>query len=58
MNFPPESAEFSGQEKEMGETPRWRSEELFRGQREITIEHSGTVYRLRITKAGKLILNK
>ena len=34
------------------------SADLFRGFREITIEHCGQHYRLQITKAGKLILNK
>lgn len=36
----------------------WRSEELFSGRREVVIEHDGARYRLLITKAGKLILNK
>lgn len=36
----------------------FRSEELFAGMREIVIEHSKDQYRLLITKAGKLILNK
>ena len=35
-----------------------RSNELFSGNREVTIEHGGAYYRLMITKAGKLILNK
>jgi hemin uptake protein HemP len=34
------------------------SSDLFRGSREIVIEHCGQHYRLQITKAGKLILNK
>ena len=34
------------------------SEELFRGDRCILIDHYGTIYRLRKTKQGKLILNK
>ena len=34
------------------------SANLFRGAREIIIEHGSQRYRLRITKAGKLILNK
>lgn len=34
------------------------SEDLMRGQRELLIEHAGEVYRLRITRNGKLILNK
>lgn len=36
----------------------FRSEELFQGKREVLIEHSGVFYRLKITKSGKLILNK
>jgi Hemin uptake protein len=34
------------------------SEELFRGTAEIAIKHAGAFYRLKITKQGKLILNK
>ncbi len=34
------------------------SHELFTGNREILIEHKNEFYRLMITKAGKLILNK
>jgi len=34
------------------------SEELFRGAQEIVIVHSGSFYRLKITRQGKLILNK
>ena len=32
--------------------------ELFAGRSEIKIAHDNAVYRLRITRAGKLILNK
>ena len=35
-----------------------RSEELFASEREIVIVHGESQYRLLITKAGKLILNK
>ena len=35
-----------------------RSEDLFGNDREIIIEHRDSRYRLQITKAGKLILNK
>jgi hemin uptake protein HemP len=35
-----------------------RSTELFAGRREICIEHAGQLYRLRITRSGKLILQK
>ncbi len=34
------------------------SQELFQGKREIIIQHLNEQYRLLITKAGKLILNK
>ena len=34
------------------------SEDLFQGQRELLIEHAGETYRLRLTRNGKLILNK
>jgi hemin uptake protein HemP len=34
------------------------AEELFRGRREIVIEHEGARYRLRITRRNKLILQK
>lgn len=41
-----------------GSGPRLSSRELFRGQREIVILHAGHEYRLRITRADKLILTK
>ncbi|MGA1802320.1 hemin uptake protein HemP [Rhizobium sp. HT1-10] len=34
------------------------SAEIFRGQSEIVIRHEGFTYRLKITRQGKLILNK
>lgn len=34
------------------------SHTLFQGEREIGIEHAGSLYRLKITRQGKLILNK
>ena len=34
------------------------SEDLFQGEREVIIKHSKDSYRLLVTKAGKLILNK
>ena len=34
------------------------SEELFQGAREVVIRHANDFYRLLVTKAGKLILNK
>jgi len=35
-----------------------RSEDLLAGQREVFIVHRGEVYRLRVTRRGKLILHK
>ena len=37
---------------------RVTSREIFRGEREIVILHGGHEYRLRITRADKLILTK
>ena len=34
------------------------SQSLFQGDHEIGIEHHGSLYRLKITRQGKLILNK
>jgi hemin uptake protein HemP len=34
------------------------SQELLQGEREVLILHSGEVYRLRLTRNGKLILQK
>jgi hemin uptake protein HemP len=34
------------------------SEELLRGGREVLIQHADEIYRLRVTRSGKLILHK
>ncbi|MGO4436573.1 hemin uptake protein HemP [Rhizobium sp. RAF56] len=34
------------------------SADIFRGQNEILIRHAGAIYRMKITRQGKLILNK
>ncbi|MEK1886990.1 MAG: hemin uptake protein HemP [Phyllobacterium sp.] len=34
------------------------SDALFDGSKEVGIEHAGSLYRLKITRQGKLILNK
>ena len=41
-----------------GDLPVISSEELFGGASEIGIRHEGGLYRLKITRQGKLILNK
>ncbi|MEO8151566.1 MAG: hemin uptake protein HemP [Rhizobacter sp.] len=38
--------------------PRISSEQLMAGAKEVLIEHHGTLYRLRQTALGKLILTK
>ena len=35
---------------------RFRSQDLFKGARELVIDHDGRLYQLRITQNGKLIL--
>ncbi|MET0170608.1 MAG: hemin uptake protein HemP [Aliihoeflea sp.] len=40
------------------ELRRVKSSDLFAGQTEIGIDHGGSLYRLKITRQGKLILNK
>ncbi len=40
------------------ETKTISSDNLFAGSHEIGIEHRGSLYRLTITRQGKLILNK
>ncbi len=37
---------------------RYNSNELFEGRNEIEINHKGELYRIRITRNGKLIMNK
>ena len=41
-----------------GETPVIESSKLFHGSTEIGIAHEGALYRLKITRQGKLVLNK
>lgn len=39
-------------------TQTWQSSELFGDAKLIRIDHGGETYQLRITRQGKLILNK
>lgn len=41
-----------------GADKRLSTEDLFHGKKEILIDHEGEVYRLRITRRNKLILQK
>jgi hemin uptake protein HemP len=36
----------------------WASAELLQGSKEALIEHQGQIYRLRLTRSGKLLLHK
>jgi hemin uptake protein HemP len=40
------------------EKPVWSSEQIMQGQREVFIKHGTETYRLMLTKANKLILQK
>lgn len=59
---PPQTSEtLTSPKAEMQQSPmtgaaRIKSEDLFRDQREIEIEHHGRIYRLRVTQLNKLIL--
>lgn len=44
--------------RETGQLPEYDTRTLFEGGREIVIHHAGSAYRMKITKQGKLILNK
>jgi hemin uptake protein HemP len=35
-----------------------KSEDILRGSKEVVIEHAGAIYRLKLTRQNKLILNK
>jgi hemin uptake protein HemP len=48
----------ASQHSALNEKRTFRSEELFKNDREVLIVHGEMRYRLQITKAGKLILNK
>lgn len=41
-----------------GTRPRVPSHDILRGSAEVEIDHRGTLYRLRVTSLGKLILTK
>lgn len=54
-----ETPKSSGNDSPAASPPRSiRSEELFLDQREILILHCQDIYRLRLTRSGKLILTK
>jgi hemin uptake protein HemP len=51
-------ASISGKPPATSSARRWRSAELFGPEQEVEIEHGQSVYRLRLTSLGKLILTK
>lgn len=48
----------AGQNTSENQIPEISSQDLLQGSREIHIRHGREVYRLRITRNGKLILHK
>ncbi len=42
----------------LGNEPRWSANQLLKGSKEALIVHGELVYRLRLTRSGKLILYK
>lgn len=53
-----ENPESSRERSQAPEKKTFKSEDLFQGSREVLILHGDFLYRLQITKAGKLILIK
>ena len=53
-----ETMERKADKPEVNEAADFDTRELFAGKTEIRIAHDNAIYRLRITRAGKLILNK
>jgi len=58
QSHPPDKPPSQTEKAQQAGTRRIPSSELFAEAREVQIEHAGETYRLRMTKAGKLILTK
>jgi len=56
--LPPDAREPQDLSPSDPSSPLIRSEELMQGRRELLIMHCQEVYRLRLTRNGKLILTK
>jgi hemin uptake protein HemP len=54
----PADESFSAEEPDERRPLIVKSEELLQGRRELWIEHGEELYRLRLTRAGKLYLTK
>lgn len=55
---PDESMRAAATPTATGARPRVPSNDILRGSAEVEIDHRGTLYRLRVTSLGKLILTK
>lgn len=55
---PDERGKMDAQKPAVSEEVQVDSHDLFRGRQEVQIRHEGEVYRLRVTRNGRLILNK
>jgi hemin uptake protein HemP len=55
---PRSAARSAGEASAVGKVPTVSSAALFGGAPELWIDHGGTIYRLRLTSLGKLILTK
>ena len=55
---PPDTKSQDPSEKPRPDEPLLQASQLFGDRREVWIEHNGERYRLRITRRGKLILQK
>ena len=53
-----DSVEASANAHIADEPPRCTSHDILQGHAEVQIEHFGSLYRLRVTSLGKLILTK
>lgn len=51
------SISHSAPEVKNAQPPTYQKQDLFKGAKEVIIEHNTSRYRLRETKNGKLILN-
>lgn len=58
MTEPRPQTEIPADPRPAGEPADLDTRQLFAGRSEIRIAHDNAIYRLRITRAGKLILNK
>jgi hemin uptake protein HemP len=54
----PEASVHGAASPGQGTRPRVASQDILRGNAEVEIDHRGTLYRLRVTSLGKLILTK